>query len=513
MDKNEFFRNATLRICGHLEIDIALFECLKYLKKFIPIDSMNLSVWEPALQSLRTIARADQNGGRNMDTLIIMTDDAKIYMEEMHVRFKTKKWPDTDIINDSTVDTGFREIVKQFNLDRSSLMHLILETTDRPLCSVLLITQGKNIYTEEHAQIINLLKEPFSIAMSNALKHREVTKFKELLADDNKYLKEELKQMVGDSIIGGNFGLKETMNKANHAASVDSPVLLLGETGTGKDVIANAIHYSSARKDGPFIKVNCGAIPESLLDSELFGHEKGAFTGAFTQKRGRFERADKGTIFLDEIGELPLQAQVRLLRVLQNNEIERIGGDKVIKLDIRIIAATNRNLEEMLEKNEFREDLWFRLNVFPIQIPPLRERIADIPALLQYFIEEKSKDLKLTQVPRIAPGAIEPLLEYNWPGNVRELQNVIERTLILNSSGLLTFDHLKPKNKNELKVSMNQKPDITNLDEITIQHIRKVLSTTNGKIHGEAGAADLLGINASTLRNRMNKLGIKYKRE
>jgi len=289
--------------------------------------------------------------------------------------------------------------------------------------------------------------------------------------------------------------------------------LLLGETGTGKDVIANAIHYSSARKDGPFIKVNCGAIPESLLDSELFGHEKGAFTGAFTQKRGRFERADKGTIFLDEIGELPLQAQVRLLRVLQNNEIERVGGDKVIKLDIRVIAATNRNLEEMLEKNEFREDLWFRLNVFPIQIPPLRERIADIPALLQYFIEEKSKDLKLTQVPRIAPGAIEPLLEYNWPGNVRELQNVIERTLILNSSGLLTFDHLNIKNKNKLKVSMNQKPDITNLDEITIQHIKKVLSTTNGKIHGEGGAADLLGINASTLRNRMNKLGIKYKRE
>ena len=451
MDKNEFFRDATLRICGHIEIDIALFECLKYLKIFIPIDSMNLSVWEPALQSLRTIARADLYGGGKIDTLITMTDDAKIYMEEMHVRFKNSKWPDTDIINDSTADPGLREVIKQFNLKESSLMHLILETADRPLCSALLITQGKNIYTEKHAQILNLLKEPFSIAMSNALKHREVTKFKELLADDNQFLKEELKQMVGDSIIGANFGLKETMNKANHAASVDSPVLLLGETGTGKEVIANAIHYSSARKDGPFIKVNCGAIPESLLDSELFGHEKGAFTGAFSQKRGRFERADKGTIFLDEIGELPLQAQVRLLRVLQNNEIERIGGDKIINLDIRIIAATNRNLEEMIEKNEFREDLWFRLNVFPIQIPPLRERIADIPALLQYFIEEKSKDLKLTQVPRIAPGAMEPLLEYNWPGNVRELQNVIERTLILNSSGLLTFDHLNIKNNQQVK--------------------------------------------------------------
>ena len=229
--------------------------------------------------------------------------------------------------------------------------------------------------------------------MSNTLKHREVVQLTNLLADDNRYLYRELRHISGDDIVGANFGLKEVMEKVRHVAALDSPVLLLGETGVGKDVIANAIHYSSSRKEGPFVKVNCGAIPESLIDSELFGHEKGAFTGATSQKRGRFERADNGTIFLDEIGELPPQAQVRLLRVLQDKEIERLGGTKTIQLDIRIIAATNRNLEEMVKAGQFREDLWFRLNVFPVWIPPLLQRKADIPSLFNHFILQQSKEL------------------------------------------------------------------------------------------------------------------------
>ena len=214
-----------------------------------------------------------------------------------------------------------------------------------------------------------------------------------MLADDNRYLYDELRSVSGDEIIGSDFGLKTVMEMVRQVAPLDSPVLLLGETGTGKEVIANAIHYSSPRKDGPFIKVNCGAIPETLLDSELFGHEKGAFTGAISQKRGRFERADKGTIFLDEIGELPLQAQVRLLSVLQTREIERVGGTSPIPVDIRIISATHRDLEEMIASRRFREDLWFRLNVFPITIPPLRQRREDIPALLHHLMERKSREL------------------------------------------------------------------------------------------------------------------------
>ncbi|MCD4775709.1 MAG: sigma-54 dependent transcriptional regulator, partial [Candidatus Aegiribacteria sp.] len=309
-----------------------------------------------------------------------------------------------------------------------------------------------------------------------------------------------------------NFGLKDAMDRIRQVAALDSPVLLLGETGVGKDVIANAIHYSSTRRDGPFINVNCGAIPETLIDSELFGHEKGAFTGALSQKRGRFERADKGTILLDEIGELPPLAQVRLLRVLQDKEIERVGGTKIIPLNIRIIAATNRNLEEMVKTNQFREDLWFRINVFPIWIPPLRERKTDIPALLQHFISLKVKDLKLPAIPKLSPGAIAPLMEYHWPGNVRELQNVVERALILNPNGPLTFKHLnlQQQQKNSNLPELTIEPD--NLDEMISRHIRRALSRVNGKIHGPGGAAELLGINPSTLRNRMDKLGIDYGR-
>jgi transcriptional regulator with PAS, ATPase and Fis domain len=344
----------------------------------------------------------------------------------------------------------------------------------------------------------------------NAEKKLEEAKLKE---EDNRYLHRELYRLTGDTIIGESFGLKDVMQKAQIASKVDSPVLLLGETGAGKDVIANAIHYSSVRKEGPFIKINCGAIPESLIDSELFGHEKGAFTGAISQKRGCFERAMKGTLFLDEIGELPPEAQVRFLRVLQDKVIERVGGTTSIELDIRIIAATNRDLKEMLVSKEFREDLWFRLNVFPVYIPPLRERRLDIPALLQHFIEKKAGELKLNNIPEVLPDAIEMLVEYNWPGNVRELQNIVERELILNPVGPLKFSSFQTNmviREAPSTPASSWKSD--KLDDVISQHIETVIAKTEGKIHGKDGAAELLGINASTLRNRMNKLGIKYKK-
>jgi transcriptional regulator with GAF, ATPase, and Fis domain len=349
--------------------------------------------------------------------------------------------------------------------------------------------------------------------MSNALKHREVTQLKDLLADDNRYLHGELRRMSGDEIVGADYGLRDVMRMVQQVAALNSPVLLLGETGVGKDVIANTIHYSSSRSNGPFVSVNCGAIPDSLIDSELFGHEKGAFTGALSQKRGRFERADKGTIFLDEIGELPPQAQVRLLKVLQSKEIERVGGVRTIPLDIRIIAATNRNLEEMVRLHQFREDLWFRLNVFPIWIPPLRERTVDIPALMQYFINLKAKELKLSTIPELSPGAIDPLMEYHWPGNVRELENVIERAMILNPVGPLNFEHLNPGQPNKALEPQGQSEEPDNIDEVISRHIRRVLSKTEGKVNGPDGAAAILGINPSTLRNRMKKLGIVYGRQ
>jgi transcriptional regulator with GAF, ATPase, and Fis domain len=307
------------------------------------------------------------------------------------------------------------------------------------------------------------------------------------------------------------------MEMVRQVAPLESPVLLLGETGVGKEVLANAIHNLSHRRSGPLIRVNCGAIPETLMDSELFGHEKGAFTGAISRKRGRFERAHGGTIFLDEIGELPPEAQVRLLRVLQDKEIERVGGSETIQIDIRVIAATHRNLERMLAQGNFRDDLYFRLRVFPIAIPPLRQRHEDIPALVQHFIQKKSREMKLSINPVLAPGALDRLIHYAWPGNARELENAIERELILSKGSALSFDSIAAQgqaNENHQPPAVNQTPNKPmDLDLVMAAHIRNVLKMCNGRVEGEKGAAGLLKIHPSTLRKRMKKLNIAFGRK
>jgi hydrogenase-4 transcriptional activator len=375
------------------------------------------------------------------------------------------------------------------------------------------MTKGVDMFTEKHIRLFEGLHDPFAIAMANALKHKEVLKFKDMLADDNRYLHNELLDAVGSKVIGADLGLQQVMGQARQVAVMNSPVMLLGETGVGKEVIAHNIHSMSLRADGPFIRVNCGAIPDNLIDSELFGHEKGAFTGATAQKRGRFERAEGGTIFLDEIGELPLQAQVRLLSVIQNREIERVGGTKTIPVNVRILSATHRNLSEMVAKQQFREDLWFRVNVFPIMIPPLRHRKEDIPTLALYFIEQKTRELRLDADVVLAPGAMDRLVAHEWPGNVREMQNIIERALIVNQVGYLTFDNLLSPPKTEERSLVHSKPRLGNvlpLDELNRQYIEQVLKITKGKVNGSGGAAELLKINPNTLRKRMRKLKIVF---
>ena len=504
MDENEFFRQAALRICGNLEIEEAMQMLVRFLKEMMPVTKIFLQEYDHGYNAMRSIAFANQTECGKLDLLTPLSKDA----QESAGNFPAKQ--DAFLSEDPQALPLSREMLKFHNLQASSLIVMVLQSKEKMLGSLVLISEEAQKLKDEHLELVLLLKEPLIIAMSNTLKHREVLKLKDLLADDNRYLHGELRRISGEKIIGANFGLRDVMYKVQQVAGLDSPVLLLGETGAGKDVIANAIHSYSSRSNGPFVSVNCGAIPDTLIDSELFGHEKGAFTGALSQKRGRFERADKGTIFLDEIGELPLQAQVRLLKVLQSKEIERVGGVKTISLDIRIIAATNRNLEEMVRNQLFREDLWFRLNVFPIWVPPLRERRSDIPALLQHFIDLKSKELKLPAIPVLSPGAIDTLLEYHWPGNVREFQNIVERALILNPLGPLSFEHLSLSQQNEIPRNNGQSVHIATLNEMISRHIRQVLSITEGKIHGNGGAAEMLGINASTLRNRMNKLGIEY---
>jgi len=323
------------------------------------------------------------------------------------------------------------------------------------------------------------------------------------------YLREELRSRSDFAeIVGESDGVWKVLRNIDMVAPTDSTVLILGETGTGKELVARAIHKNSKRSNSPFVKVNCAALPESLLESELFGHEHGAFTGATQQRTGRFELADGGTIFLDEIGEMPLPAQSRLLRVLQEQELERVGSSKTIHIDARVLAATNRNLLDMVDEGTFREDLYYRLNVFPVQVPSLRERKEDIPTLVRSFLSKLAGRLgkKIEAVPL---SVIAALQDYHWPGNIRELENVIERAMILSTGETLQLPSgVIPVRKNKSV----RKSALRSLAEIETEHIRSVLEHTSGVIAGPNGAAKILGMNPNTLRSRMEKLGITVER-
>ncbi len=317
------------------------------------------------------------------------------------------------------------------------------------------------------------------------------------------YLREELRTRSDFSeIVGESDGIWKVLRSIDMVAPTDSTVLILGETGTGKELVARAIHTNSKRSNGPFVRVNCAALPESLLESELFGHEHGAFTGATQKRTGRFELADNGTIFLDEIGEMPLPAQSRLLRVLQEHELERVGSSQTIRVDTRVLAATNRNLLEMVDQGMFREDLYYRLNVFPIQVPALRERKEDIPTLVRFFIKKLAERLGRL-IENVPTSVISALLEYNWPGNVRELENVVERAMILSTGDTLQLPSGVIPVRRQKKNST-----LRSLAEVETEHIQAVLDHTNGVIAGPQGAAMILDMNPNTLRSRMEKLGI-----
>jgi PAS domain S-box-containing protein len=325
----------------------------------------------------------------------------------------------------------------------------------------------------------------------------------------NIYLQEEIKGKHNfEELIGGSTSLKKVLKNVGRVAPTDSTVLITGETGTGKELIARAIHNLSPRKGRPLVKVNCAAIPAGLIESELFGHEKGAFTGALTKKMGRFELADKGTIFLDEIGELPLDLQPKLLRVLQEGEFERVGGTQTFKVNVRVIAATNRDLEQQSKTGHYRPDLYYRLNVFPIHLPALREREGDIPLLVQYFVRKFATTFG-KKIDRISERMMSALQRYQWPGNIRELEHVIERAVILSEGS-----ELEPIEWLSLPHDKAGEAKTLTLEEMERQHIVDVLERTNWRVSGEKGAAKILGLNPTTLEARMKKLGIeRVKRE
>ena len=386
-------------------------------------------------------------------------------------------------------------------------------------------------FEADHVTIARQLLEPFAVALDNDARMHELRSLREAAEADRQTLLSRLgKQDVNEDVVGAKTGLRHVMERVELVAQSDVPVLILGETGTGKEVVSRAIHTRSKRGEGPFIRVNCGAIPPELVDSQLFGHEKGSFTGASEQHQGWFERADRGTLFLDEIGELPLPAQVRLLRVLQDHQIERVGGKSPLRIDVRIVAATHRDLSAMVKERTFREDLWYRVNVFPILLPRLRERLEDIPALVRHFAQRAAVRFGL---PPVEPSAadLQQLAAYDWPGNIRELGAVIDRAVILGAGRTLDVGvalglsrqqrpaAAPPSEATLYEVIPESPPDdprraaaasgeIVSLATAMRQHIERALASTRGRIEGRRGAAAILEINPHTLRARMRKLGV-----
>ena len=510
-DDLSFFHQATMKICGSLDIDKAVRDSADYLKRHIPLKGIMLSTYEPEKGAIRILAMSS--------TLTTAPWSRPIYLSSQAQRLIKVSGDGVFLCRKSDDDPIAREMSEALGLPPLSELVLNLKMDEKNLGVVLAFSDDENDFSAEHARLMGLLHDPFAVAMANVIKHREVLHLKDLMADDNRYLQQELRYISGDEIIGARYGLRDVMEMVRQVSPLSSHVMLTGETGVGKEVIANAIHYTSPRREGALVKVNCGAFAENLLDSELFGHEKGAFTGAFRSKRGRFERAHGGTLFLDEVGELPAAAQVRLLRVLQDGIIERVGGSEPITVDVRIIAATHRNLTEMVKDGKFREDLLFRLNVFPIHIPPLRLRKSDIPALVHHFIDRKLKAFNLSKHPVLAPGAMEQLTAYPWPGNVRELENMVERALIRHQSQgenkPLRFESLiedRPDDTMRPAVQEETHPHLS-LDAAMRRHIEAVLRKTGGRIQGRDGAAAILGIHSSTLRSRMDKLGVTFGRK
>jgi transcriptional regulator with GAF, ATPase, and Fis domain len=391
---------------------------------------------------------------------------------------------------------------------------------DQPL-GVLLLLDLEMRFGRRHHRMVQALAEPIAVAFTNDAHYHELARLREAVEAENRALRTRLgRDSVSDTIVGIDAGLRSVMERIDQVAPTDVPVLIFGETGSGKEVLARAIHSRSRRAAAPIVRVNCGALPPGLIDSELFGHERGSFTGAVNVRKGWFERADGGTLFLDEIGELPLDAQVRLLRILQDGTFDRVGGQKPLKVDVRLVAATHRDLQAMIAAGTFREDLWYRISVFPIDLPPLRDRVEDIAALAAHFANRAGRRLGMGPL-TVTREDIDLLTSYPWPGNVRELSAVIERAAILgNGSGLAVRAALGPIGTKPGRMAAGDWAkratmiasigETATLEAATRSHIIQALRATHGRIEGPFGAAMRLGVNAHTLRSRMRRLGIKW---
>jgi len=418
--------------------------------------------------------------------------------------------PQNTIFNDFEVEHKFETIGRKIMHLNARRIHREKNQTQLILLAIEDVTEREN-YKRHLEKIVEKRTAELTAARNEAEKSKhlaetalhEIKKLKDQLEAERRYLQEEIKlEFNHENIIGQSNAINYVLYKVEQIAGTDTNVLVLGETGTGKELVARAIHGLSLRKDRALVKMNCAALPANLIESELFGHEKGAFTGAHSRRLGRFEIANGATLFLDEIGELPLELQPKLLQVIQNGEFERLGSSATIKVDVRIIAATNRNLEEEVRKGRFREDLWYRLNIFPITMPPLRDRLDDIPLLVDFYVDRISKRLGKS-IKMVPVSVMDALQKYHWPGNIRELENVLERAVISSSGPKLRLvDELNKPHKELIR------PERT-LADVEREYIIRVLEQVQWKVGGKNSASEILGLDRSTLRARMRKLNIR----
>jgi transcriptional regulator with GAF, ATPase, and Fis domain len=505
----------------HIEIGEAVARCTPLLARRVPIEQVCVRRLYLAQASVETVASAragDEEGGSTHARESL----APAALQELGA-FCRRNRP---------LRGGAAHFARRFpgalpdGLEGDVLLCPLLRE-EEPAGLLILVARAGRHFEREHDEVASALAEPFAVALGNDQRIAELESLRRAAEADKRSLLTRLgREDLSESIVGADGGLRASMERIELVAPSDVPVLLLGETGSGKEVAARAIHTRSPRSAGPFMRVNCGAIPAGLIDSELFGHERGSFTGASAQRKGWFERADRGTLFLDEIGELPLAAQVRLLRILQDGSFERVGGTRPLHADVRIVAATHRDLHAMVSEGRFREDLWYRLAVFVIHLPPLRERPEDISALATHFALRAATRFGL---PALTPTRddVSLLAAYSWPGNIRELGAVMDRAVLLGQGRALEVAKalganavpgpVRPPVAAAVESASPAAPDTASdsperLDEAMVRHIEAALARTFGRIEGPFGAARALDINPHTLRARMRKLGIDWRR-
>ena len=520
-ERLQLLLNLTSRITSNLEIRDLLREITANIREVIQAHASGIAFYDAAANKSR-IYVVDFPNARGFVKEEILVTPGTAFM---------RAWegpkPVTLAGNDrEELGSEIYELVVAEGMNSHCLIPLM--SHDRPVGVLILARRGEP-FSRDDVEFLSEAAGQIAIAIENAMAYHEISELKDKLAQEKLYLEEEIRsEMNFENIIGNSPALKHVLELVETVASSDSTVLLLGETGTGKELIARAVHDRSRRKTRTFVKLNCAAIPTGLLESELLGHEKGAFTGAITQKIGRMELADQGTLFLDEVGDIPIEMQPKLLRALQEREFERLGSTHTRKVNVRLVAATNRDLEKMIAEREFRSDLYYRLNVFPIRIPPLRERKEDIPQLVSYFVQKFAKQMQ-KKIEAISPAVMRGLTASDWPGNIRELENFIERAVILTRGKSLDapLGELRKANTVELPLANENKleqvpaePSNLQTDRASVvdayerrqcDDIIRALTACRGRVGGTDGAAARLGMSRTTFLSRMKKFGIYAK--